>query len=205
MFLTGPIPMEIHVTLEGRGDLSARIYRQLLDAILDGRLRPGARLPPTRELARRLDVSRNTVPVAYASLTADGVVSARIGAGTYVSAEPIPAAHARHAPAGTGVQPRPLWKLLPAPATPTKRTTAPCDFGVGSPDVRLFPFMTWRRLVAHEVRPGSLRWETYGDPAGHAGLRAAIARHVGVSRTVQADADDVIVTQGAQQAFDLIG
>src|SRR5262245_30880105 len=144
--------MEIHVTLKGRGDLSARIYRELLDAILDGRLRPGERLPPTRELARRLNVSRNTVTVAYDRLTAEGVVSGRIGAGTYVSTEPIPSVHARRAPAGTGVQPRPLWKLLPAPATPTKPTTAAYDFRVGSPDARLFPFTTWRRLVAREVR-----------------------------------------------------
>ena len=197
--------MDIHVTLEGRGDLSARIYRQLLDAILDGRLRSGERLPPTRELARRLDVSRNTVAVAYERLAAEGVLSGRIGAGTYVSAEPVRSADARHAPAGTGVQPRPVWKLLPAAATPTRPSTAAYDFRVGSPDARLFPFTTWRRLIARELRPGRLKWETYGDPGGHAGLRDAIARHVGVSRTVRADADDVIVTQGAQQAFDLIG
>ena len=197
--------MEIHVSLEGRGDLSARIYRQLLDAILDGRLRPGERLPPTRELAKRLDVSRNTVAVAYERLTAEGVVSGRMGAGTYVSAEPIRSVHARHAPAGTGVQPRPLWKLLSAPATSKKQTTVDYDFRVGSPDARLFPFTTWRRLIAREIRPGSLKWEAYGDPSGHVGLRNAIARHVGVSRTVRADADDVIVTQGAQQAFDVIG
>jgi len=43
---TGPIEtaeMDVHVTLKGRGDLTVRIYRQLFDAVLDGRLRPGAR------------------------------------------------------------------------------------------------------------------------------------------------------------------
>jgi GntR family transcriptional regulator / MocR family aminotransferase len=44
----------------------------------------------------------------------------------------------------------------------------------------------------------------HGEPAGHAGLRAAIARHVGVSRAVKAGAEAVIVTSGAQQALDLI-
>src|SRR5689334_13716993 len=57
--------MDVHITLGQRGDLSVQIYRQLLSAILDGRLRPGERLPPTRELAQRLGVSRNTVAVAY--------------------------------------------------------------------------------------------------------------------------------------------
>ena len=54
--------VELHVTLDGQRDLAGQIYRQLRDAILDGRLRPGEPLPPTRELAQRLDVSRNTVP-----------------------------------------------------------------------------------------------------------------------------------------------
>jgi GntR family transcriptional regulator / MocR family aminotransferase len=56
--------MEVHVSLVGRKDLAGEIYRQLRRAILDGRLPPGGRLPPTRELARRLSVSRTTVTVA---------------------------------------------------------------------------------------------------------------------------------------------
>src|SRR5690242_19891386 len=77
--------MDVHVRLTRRGDLSMQIYRQLLEAVLDGRLRPGERLPPTRELARRLEVSRNTVGVAYERLVADGVVTGRAGAGSFVS------------------------------------------------------------------------------------------------------------------------
>jgi hypothetical protein len=57
--------MEVHVSLVGRKDLTGEIYRQLRRAILDGRFPPGGRLPPTRELARRLNVSRTTVTVAY--------------------------------------------------------------------------------------------------------------------------------------------
>jgi GntR family transcriptional regulator / MocR family aminotransferase len=78
------------------------------------------------------------------------------------------------------------------------------DFRVGLPDVTLFPFQTWRRLIAHELRLSAVRTAAYGDPAGHADLRAAIARHVAVSRAVSADADAVTVTTGAQQAIDLI-
>ena len=76
--------MDVHVTLKGRGDLTARIYRQSLDTVLDGRLHPGERLPATRELARRLDVSRNTVSLAYERLVAEGVFTSRVGAGTFV-------------------------------------------------------------------------------------------------------------------------
>jgi GntR family transcriptional regulator / MocR family aminotransferase len=195
--------MDVHIRLARRGDLSVQIYRQLLEAVLDGRLRSGERLPPTRELARRLDVSRNTVGVAYERLVADGVLIGRVGSGSFVSAEPLRRLHARRAPAGA-VHPRPVWRSIPAlvdrPPDP-----AAYDFRVGTPDVALFPFTTWRRLVANELRSPPAPYAKYGHPAGHAGLRAAIARHVGVSRAVRADADDVIVTQGAQQAFDLIG
>ncbi|MGJ6968425.1 PLP-dependent aminotransferase family protein [Streptosporangium sp. G11] len=195
--------MDFHVSLTGRGDLSARIYRQLLDAVLDGRLRPGERLPPTRELARRLDVSRNTVALAYERLAAEGVLVGQAGAGTFVCAEPLARARPRNAPAG-GVRPRRLWRS-PAPPWTEPEGEPVYDFRVGVPDVRLFPFETWRRLVARELRPASARSAGYGDFSGHAGLREAVARHVGVSRSVRASADDVLVTHGAQQALDLIG
>ena len=196
--------MDVHVTLKGRGDLTARIYRQLFDAVLDGRLRPGERLPPTRELARRLDISRNTVALAYERLVAEGVLTSRIGAGTFVCTEAVGPTRARRAPAGSAAQARSVWKTVPEP--PPAHSGAPLyDFRVGSPDATMFPFTVWRRLVARQLRPGTLDWARYGEPSGHIGVRAAIARHIGISRSVRASADDVIVTQGAQQALDLIG
>ena len=79
------------------------------------------------------------------------------------------------------------------------------DFRVGTPDPRLFPLETWRRLVARELKPSALRSAAYADPGGRPDLRAAIARYVGVSRSVRTGADDVLVTNGAQQGLDLIG
>jgi GntR family transcriptional regulator/MocR family aminotransferase len=197
--------LDVHIRLTRRGDMSVQIYRQLLEAVLDGRLRSGERLPPTRELARRLDVSRNTVGVAYELLVAEGVLVGRIGAGSFVCAEPLRRVQARRAPSGA-VHPREVWRSLPALGDPPPNAAASgYDFSVGTPDAALFPFAAWRRLVANEYRSPAARYARYGHPAGHAGLRAAVARHVGMSRAVRAGADDVIVTQGAQQAFDLIG
>jgi GntR family transcriptional regulator / MocR family aminotransferase len=195
--------MDIHVTLKGRGDLTARIYRQLFDAVLDGRLRPGERLPATRELARRLDVSRNTVALAYERLVAEGVLTSRVGAGTFVRREAVGPTRSRRASSGGAVQPRPLWTVIPEP--PPIRPPSIYDFRAGFPDATMFPFTVWRRQVARVLRPGTLDWGRYGEPGGHPDLRAAIARHIGISRSVRASADDVIVTQGAQQALDLIG
>ncbi|GAA3120944.1 hypothetical protein GCM10020001_046530 [Nonomuraea salmonea] len=61
---------------------------------------------------------------------------------------------------------------------------------------------TWRRLVARELRVSAAG---YADPAGHEPLRAAVSRHIGLSRSVHAGPEDVLVTNGAQQALDLIG
>ena len=199
--------VDLHVTLEGRGDLAARIYRQLLDAVLEGRLRSGVRLPPTRELARSLKVSRNTVAVAYERLTAEGFLTSRVGAGTFVGTEPVAAASGsrsgrRSAPPGGGVRPRPVWGSMP-PAVADHEPAPRHDFRVGLPDAGLFPIETWRRLVSQELRRSAIR-PTYGAPSGHPGLRAAIAQYIGVARSVHARPDDVLVTQGAQQALDLV-
>ncbi|MGW6498690.1 MocR-like pyridoxine biosynthesis transcription factor PdxR [Nonomuraea angiospora] len=187
--------MDVHLSLEGRGDLAAQVYRQLLDAILDGRLRSGERLPPTRELARRLEISRNTVAVAYDRLVADGFLVGRAGAGTFVSGEPV---RGRAAPRGV-VRPRAFWQGIEAPQA---MRGARYDFRVGMPDPRLFPMETWRRLVARELRVSAA---AYSSPSGYEPLRAAISRHIGISRSVHAGPDDVLITNGAQQALDLIG
>jgi GntR family transcriptional regulator/MocR family aminotransferase len=194
--------MEFHVDIGERGDRAARIYRELLEAVLDGRLRPGERLPPTRELAQRLAVSRNTVAVAYERLTAEGFLSTQVGAGTFVVERPA-ALKQRRAPGGRNVTPRPVWREL-GPTVGAGPGSGQFDFTVGIPDHRLFPLPAWRRLVARELRGATLNVGAYGDPAGHPALRAAIARFVGTSRSVRVDPDDVLVTQGTQQALDVI-
>jgi GntR family transcriptional regulator / MocR family aminotransferase len=194
--------VDLQLTLTGRTDLSSQIYRQLRDAVLDGRLRDGERLPATRELAEQLAVSRNTVAGAYDRLTAEGFFAARVGAGTFVCAEAVQPRSRRSAPAGV-IMPRPVWRELAATVT-SEEMTPTYDFRIGIPDGRLFPVQTWRRLLNRQLRTSMLTDARYRAPGGHPGLRAAIARHLGVSRSVQAAADDVLITRGAQQAVDLI-
>ncbi|UJR84456.1 PLP-dependent aminotransferase family protein [Sandaracinus amylolyticus] len=195
--------MDFLAKLDGRRDLTGQLYRQLRAAILDGRMRPGDQLPPTRDLAQRLEVSRHTVTTAYQRLIAESFLEARVGAGTFVASAAAVAAEGRRAPSVVAIRPRAVWAKipLPAPAPPD----APYDFRLGVPDARLFPYATWRRLLGRELRPSRVRSAHYGDAAGDARLREAIARHVGASRSLQAGADDVVVTNGAQQAFDLVG
>uniref|UniRef100_UPI0002D7D064 MocR-like pyridoxine biosynthesis transcription factor PdxR n=1 Tax=Anaeromyxobacter dehalogenans TaxID=161493 RepID=UPI0002D7D064 len=194
--------MDLHVSLDRRGRLAADAYRQLREAILDGRLRAGERLPATRELARRLDVSRNTVLHAYQRLAAEGFLKGRAGAGTYVAEGVRADARGRRAPAGAALRPRPSWRSLPAPPAPP--AALPYDFQVGAPDPALFPWDAWRWRVSRQLRGRRAR-AGYPPPEGDPGARAAMARHLGVARSVRAGADDVILTSGAQQALDLVG
>ncbi|EPL1470914.1 TPA: GntR family transcriptional regulator, partial [Pseudomonas aeruginosa] len=77
--------MELQLILDGRHDLVGQLYRQLRDAILHGRLATGDRLPATRYLAERLEVSRKTVSEAYERLASEGFLEGRVGSGTFVA------------------------------------------------------------------------------------------------------------------------
>ena len=70
--------------------LWSQISTGLRVAIASGRLRPGSRLPSTRELARQLVVSRNTVSAAYDDLAARGLLAGRIGAGSFIARQARP-------------------------------------------------------------------------------------------------------------------
>src|SRR5919198_2842770 len=106
--------VELHVSLVGRKDLSGEIYRQLRAAIVSGRLRPGDALPATRDLARRLEVARTTVTVAYERLNGEGYVRSRVGAGTFVSDE-VPVSAPSPPRADGALRPRPIWDRIAAP------------------------------------------------------------------------------------------
>jgi GntR family transcriptional regulator / MocR family aminotransferase len=192
--------MDLHLSLVNDRPVGRQIYEQVRDAIVDGRLATGERLPATRGLARQLAVARNTVVWAYELLAAEGYVEGKVGAGSVVrsGAGQPPARRASH-----GVlRARPLWDDLPASSGPA---APPVDFRLGAPDVDLFPAAHWRRLVMRELRAQEGVGRYYGDPAGQPRLREAIARHAAVSRSIVCAPGDVLVTAGAQQAFDLIG
>jgi GntR family transcriptional regulator/MocR family aminotransferase len=197
--------VDVHIGLHGRRDLCGQVCRQLREAILDGRLLPGQALPSSRELAQRLALARNTVTVAYDRLVAEGLLVSRAGVGTFVSAGPRP--HGQRQPTAVGtaspLRPRPLWDRQPGPPE-VGGGEVEFDFRTRVPDAEQFPFATWRALLASQLRPRAAQQATDADPAGHPGLRAALARHVAVSRGVRADADEILVTSGSQQAIDLL-
>jgi GntR family transcriptional regulator/MocR family aminotransferase len=180
---------------------SSELFEQLASAVGTGRLAPGDRLPTTRHLAEELGVARSTVANVYARLVAEGYAIGRVGDGTFVASRTAAVRDDR--PATTVL--RPARRPALASAAPTTEMGPPAagwlaDLRAGHPDPALFPLADWRRCVSstlHRPPPG------YGDPAGLPELRHAIAAWIGRSRGVDATADHVLVTAGAQGAFDL--
>ena len=197
--------MTFHVSLVGRSDLSGEIYRQIRQAILDGRLQPGEALSPTRELAAALAVSRSTVAVAYERLLAEGFATSHVGAGTFVSREfeAKPAATKKKRALVRAIEPRALWETISQTPAGFFRPVR-FDFRGGLPDVSLFPHKAWRRAVNRALRQVEMTAGGYETPEGNRDLRAAIMRHIAISRHVSGSPDDVIITSGAQQALDIL-
>jgi len=192
--------------------LARPLHRQLYDgyreAILDGRLRPGQRLPSTRSLAQDLLVSRVPVVMAFEQLVAEGYVESRVGAGSFVSAalpDP-PAAHAGRMRAPTAR--RPGSRRVP-PSRFAVRSEPWLDlrgpFRVGQPALDDFPAELWARLVARHARRLSSRQMMYGDAMGLPALREALAAHLGTVRSVTCSAEQIMIVSGSQQALALAG
>ncbi len=194
-------PVELHVSLVGKRNLTEQIRQQISRAIANGWLRTGDVLPSTRDLSEQLAVSRNTVATAYERLKTEGLIQIRPGGGTSVigDRQSRDESSQRESP----LQPRPLWDSVPEPAH-MSLPVMQYDLRPGIPDASRFPFATWRALVANELRPAAVATGSVAEPAGHPRLRAAIARHLQVARGVPASSNDVIVTNGRQQAIDLV-
>jgi GntR family transcriptional regulator/MocR family aminotransferase len=191
----------ITLTGAGAGTLVRQLQGQLRAAILDRRLRPGAQLPSTRRVAGAYGLARNTVIAAYELLVAEGYVQTQSGSRSRVAdlgARPRPA---RRRSRCAGGQLNPWWRRY-AP-TVMRFAAAPrvAGFRLGVPEHRHFPLDVWRRLLNRSVSDASF---DYPDAHGRPLLRAAIAQHVSYTRAVACAADDVLVTNGAQQAFDLL-
>jgi DNA-binding transcriptional MocR family regulator len=148
---------------------------------------------------------------AYDVLLSEGYLFARHGAGTYVS-EVLPnrGAHQRVAEE-PGPEPDPRLSLFwqtPPPylgrAWVSSDVPSHAYFRLGVPDTSSFPFHIWRQLLARSLRSIAKSPAAYIQAQGRLLLREAIANHVSFARAVACRPENVVVTGGTQQAFDLL-
>lgn len=166
---------------EGR---RAGLERALRDAVRDGRLSPGTRLPATRRLAGELGISRNTVKAAYDQLVAEGYLTARQGSGTQVA---------------------PLPPVTAEPPEAAARARAPrFDLRPGSPDVGAFPAAAWLHALRRAIATAPSLAYDYGDPRGRIELRTALSGYLGRARGVIAPPERIVITSGYVQGLALL-
>lgn len=186
---------------------SAAVFDRMRRGILDGSLRPGARLPPSRRLAAELGLARQTVVAAYERLTAEGYARARVGCGTFVATDlPDEAPPPARPPAGeTAVLSRRGAALAALPATAVPRLeAAPAGLlAPGVPAPELFPAVAWARTTARVLRRLAPESRGYPSAAGWPALREAIAGHLAATRGLIVEPDRIVVTAGTQQALRL--
>ncbi len=182
------------------------LYEQLRAAILDGRLKPGARLPATRDLAEAYRLSRTTIVTAFEQLKSEGYVDGRTGSGTYVS-KVLPEqllqagrvhqeARLRHRRIVLSAYARRLQPFRSRPRHPVRA------FRPNQAALDLFPTTLWAQVAARRLRRASTRLLAGGETLGYRPLREAVADYLNTSRGVKCTADQVLIVSGAQEGLD---
>jgi GntR family transcriptional regulator/MocR family aminotransferase len=185
--------------------LPIRVATALVEAIRAGRIAPGEALPGTRSLAETLSVSRSTVVAAIQELEAEGWVRSKLARGTYVS-DPLP----ERIPANWGAQAAPSaqsptafeWPALPSPLTDV--TGGILNLRQGLPDPRLAPSEALAKAYQRAIRRHGHELLAAGEPKGNGTLRDTLAPFLAQRRGLRVDREQLLVTQGSQEALELL-
>lgn len=191
--------------------LHRQLYEELRKAILSGRLTPKQRIPSTRTLAKSLGISRTTVTISYEQLKSEGYIETILSSGTFVCAQ-LPDDLLRsttvdYIKKGTSnqIQLSRYGAALTEADVPGKvEYYAAINFRYGQPAFAQFPMQLWRKLLSRYCDFDN-NWLGYAtDLQGYKPLRNAIVRYLSRSRAVECEPDQVIITNGTQQALYLI-
>ncbi|WP_418904918.1 PLP-dependent aminotransferase family protein [Achromobacter spanius] len=187
--------------------MNKRLYRGIREAILDGSIAADSRLPATRDLAAELGIARNTVVHVYSQLLAEGYTRSRQGNGTFVNAS-VPdsyLASGRRARQAQQASSRPA--LSPRGAAIVDGVSAsPYQWGAfmpGVPDLTEFPHKKFGRIFSALWRNPAPDLLTYSYGGGLPALREALAQHLALTRSIDCDPEQIIITEGSHQAIDL--
>jgi GntR family transcriptional regulator/MocR family aminotransferase len=182
------------------------LYEQLRAAILDGRLKPGSRLPATRDLAETYKLSRTTIVTAFEQLKSEGYVEGKTGSGTYVS-EVLPEQLLQTGRAGAESRlphrriafseyAKRLPPFRPRPPRPVRA------FRSNQAALDLFPANLWAQVAARRLRRASTNLLGGRETLGYTPLREAVAEYLNTSRGVKCTTDQVLIVSGALEGLD---
>src|SRR5262245_35509447 len=195
-----------------RSDPARPAWRQLCaalrEAILDGRLRPGVRLPSTRDLARQYDLARGTVVAAFEQMKAEGYLTGRTGSGTYVAAVlPDALLHAGPTRRSIDAAPHPARRLSDvarrARAFPGSLADRARAFQANQPALDLFPTTLWAQVAGRRLRRTTTGLLKGCSATGYPPLQRALSDYLGAARGVACAPEQVAIVSGIQEAIDL--
>ena len=184
-------------------NLHRQLYSQLRDLIERRVIPSGSALPSTRAMAKDLSVGRNTVIAACDQLALEGYLSLRPRTPPLVMDLPSPVAAPQKLPAGPDNSIS--WRGKVMLAQPYHHGAPGLTaFHPGLPDSDNFPFNTWSKLLTRRAKLA--RHDLFGTyhVNGYPPLREAIARYLTTSRGVNCKPEHIVITNGAQSAFDLL-
>jgi GntR family transcriptional regulator/MocR family aminotransferase len=186
------------------GREAAPIYRQIAAQfraeIAARRLAAGDKLPPIRELARRLGVNRDTVALAYEELSRSGVVESTVGRGTFVAGAASTPQMAPFEPRVSPLVDRLLELERARPRFGSVSGAAPLHSLI--PDPRLYPAEAFRKLLNRVLQQEGAELLLYGGPQGHPRMREVLAGHLG-EQGVVVDPEELVLCHGASQGIAL--
>ena len=195
-FPTGQL-LSAPLALRDGETLQQQLFLRVKRAILTGQLPAGTRLPATRQLAQDLRISRNTVINAWMQLQAEGyLISDRQGSRVSPIALPAPPAPA----VGSEV---PVADRVALLRSGHRYSSEEMPLRPGVPALTHFPFAAWRRALNRVLSDTPQRLLGYGDPLGEMALRVALAQHLSLTRGVRCQPQQIVITEGAQQALSL--
>lgn len=191
--------------------LYTQVYEQFREMILSKRLRPGDRLPATRNLAAELGVSRTIITQGFEQLILEGYLIGKTGSGTFVASilpDSLINTDAVERAKDIPVSVKPIVaakNLIPEDllvGNSSKEDVTP--FQTGHAAVDLFSYQQWYEVSKKILKNLKQYPLGYEDAMGYEPLRNEIARYLRISRGVKCETGQVIIVNGSQQGLNLI-
>jgi GntR family transcriptional regulator/MocR family aminotransferase len=199
----------LHVRKNNKETIHDQLYEQLKQAIFEGMLLPGDRMPSSRELGRELGVSRNSVLQVFERLLIEGFFEAQTGSGTFISSNVSQFFRNRKLPTSNAetrsesLKPNETFGLNQVFRGQESAAEPVLPFQQSVPLISQFPFGIWARISAAVNRSMPGLHLGYDDAQGYFPLRKAIAGHLRISRSIKCDPDHILIVNGTRQALHL--
>ncbi len=172
--------------------ITVQLTQQLREAILCGKITAGQKMPPTRQHAKELGISRNSVILAYEQLIAEGYLNSAMGSGTYAAAIDASAKY-----------PRKSLKIGSI-CLNEKTNIDMIVFDPANPDLSVFPKALWAKMLKEACLDAEADDFGYVSPGGHPVLIKAIADYLFRAKGIYCGHDRIFIVHGTSAGIEMV-